>query len=157
MILNELHLTYRLILLNFGTGPSGMKTPYFESINPNGRIPALIDHSVPGIESGNGLGIPVGWHPSDPDSRPEGEERVDADVSADENEKARARRRKGGLVVWESGACITYLARKYDTEYRLWARALEEQSQIETWVSGWRCWKSWGMRTYGIRRVNERG
>ncbi|KAI5807285.1 protein URE2 [Peziza echinospora] len=86
MIMNELGLKYRTVLLDFGTGPTGMNTPYFESINPNARIPALVDHS------------------------------------------------RGGLVVWESGACITYLARKYDVENRLWAPTIEEQSQIETWL-----------------------
>ena len=111
MIMNELGLKYRTVLLDFGTGPSGMNTPYFESINPNARIPALVDHSVPGIPSGNGTGIPQGSHPCDPEEP-----------------------KRGGLVVWESGACITYLVRKYDVENRLWAPTIEEQSQIETWV-----------------------
>ena len=111
MILNELDLTYRTVLLDFGTGQSGMRTTYFESINPNARIPALVDHSVAGILDGNGSGIPEGHHPAEPESP-----------------------KRGGLVVWESGACITYLARKYDKDNRLWAKTIEEQSQIETWV-----------------------
>lgn len=65
-----------------------MKTPDYERINPNGRIPAIVDH-------GN-----------------------------------------DDLTIWESGAIILYLVKKYDTPgYRLWAESVEDQSKIETWVS----------------------
>lgn len=65
-----------------------MKTPDYERINPNGRIPAIVDH-------GN-----------------------------------------NDLIIWESGAIILYLVKKYDTPgYRLWAESVEDQSKIETWVS----------------------
>ncbi|KAA8895617.1 glutathione S-transferase C-terminal-like protein [Sphaerosporella brunnea] len=45
-VLSELGLHYRTIFLDFGAGENGMKTPAYEAINPNGRIPALIDHSA---------------------------------------------------------------------------------------------------------------
>lgn len=65
-----------------------MKTPEYEKINPNGRIPAIVDH-------GN-----------------------------------------NDLTIWESGAIILYLVKKYDTPgYRLWAESVEDQSKIENWVS----------------------
>lgn len=44
-MLSELGLTYRTVMLEFGGGPKGMKTPEYEALNPNGRIPTLIDHS----------------------------------------------------------------------------------------------------------------
>lgn len=85
-ILSELGLFYRTIFLDFGAGPNGMKTPSYESINPNGRIPALIDH-------GN-----------------------------------------NDFTIWESGAIITYLCKKYDTSFSLWAESIEDQTQIEIWL-----------------------
>lgn len=85
-MLSELGLEYRTIFLAFGGGPNGMKTPAYEAINPNGRIPAIVDHS------------------------------------------------NGDFVVWESGAIITYICKKYDSEFKLWGRTIEEQAQIETWL-----------------------
>lgn len=86
-VLSELSLVYHTIYLAFGNGVNGMKTPDYEKLNPNGRIPALVDH-------GN-----------------------------------------NDLVVWESGAIILYLVKKYDKQFKLWAQTLEEQASIETWVS----------------------
>lgn len=86
-VLSELSLVYHTIYLVFGNGVNGMKTPDYEKLNPNGRIPALVDH-------GN-----------------------------------------NDLVVWESGAIILYLVKKYDKQFKLWAKTLEEQASIETWVS----------------------
>jgi len=111
LLLNELGLHYEYHDLEFLS--AGMKTPYYESINPNGRIPALIDHSVPGIAEGNGLGIPVEPLPG-------------KELSASE--------KKGGLVIWESGAILMYLGRKYDLAGKLWPRTLEEESQVMTWL-----------------------
>ncbi|KAL7274125.1 Transcriptional regulator ure2 [Rhizina undulata] len=85
-VLSELGLTYRTILLEFGSGPGGMKTAEYESINPNGRIPSIVDHG------------------------------------------------SGDLIVWESGAIITYVCKKYDKEYKLWAESYEDQAKIETWL-----------------------
>ncbi|RPA91794.1 glutathione S-transferase C-terminal-like protein [Choiromyces venosus 120613-1] len=84
--LSELGLTYRTIFLEFGNDQNGMKTSEFERVNPNGRIPALVDHSA------------------------------------------------NDLTIWESGAILLYLVKKYDTTYRLWARTLEDQALIETWL-----------------------
>lgn len=85
-MLCELGLTYRTVLKDFGNGPNGMKTPDYEAINPNGRIPALVDHA------------------------------------------------HNDYTLWESGAIILYLMRRYDTEFRLWSPDLEDQSRIETWL-----------------------
>lgn len=97
-MLSELSLTYRLVQLEFGSGSNGMKTPEYQNINPNGRIPAIVDH-------GN-----------------------------------------NDLTIWESGAIILYLVKKYDTpSYRLWAESAEDQSAIETWVCPLFCFFSVGV------------
>ena len=41
-VLNELNLTYETVFLQFDKGEH--KAPEFTKYNPNGRIPALIDH-----------------------------------------------------------------------------------------------------------------
>ncbi|KAK9453296.1 glutathione S-transferase [Dipodascopsis uninucleata] len=84
-VLCELGLEYETIFKEFGDGENGMKTPEFEAINPNGRIPALVDHS--------------------------------------NNE----------LTIWESGAIILYLVKKYDPEHKLYPATLEEQALVDTW------------------------
>ncbi|KAH3662525.1 hypothetical protein OGAPHI_005777 [Ogataea philodendri] len=43
IILSELELNYSTILLDFNKGEQ--RTPEFLAINPNGRVPALIDHT----------------------------------------------------------------------------------------------------------------
>lgn len=41
----ELGVTYKLVHKDFGDGPNGIKSPDFLKINPNGRVPALVDHT----------------------------------------------------------------------------------------------------------------
>ncbi|KAK9479726.1 glutathione S-transferase [Lipomyces japonicus] len=84
-VLSELGLEYETIFKEFGDGENGMKTPEFEKINPNGRIPALVDHS------------------------------------------------NNDLIIWESGAIILYLVKKYDTEHLLYPASIEEQAIVDTW------------------------
>ncbi|KAK9463304.1 glutathione S-transferase [Lipomyces oligophaga] len=84
-VLCELGLEYETIMKDFGDVENGMKTPEFEAINPNGRIPVLIDHSA------------------------------------------------GDLIIWESGAIILYLVKKYDPEHKLYPASLEEQALVDTW------------------------
>lgn len=86
-VLCELGLHFRTIFLEFGTGENGIKSLAFEAINPNGRIPALVDHSA------------------------------------------------NDLAVWESTAIITYIAKKHDTEFKVWAQSFEDQALIETWLA----------------------
>ncbi|GJJ09219.1 hypothetical protein Clacol_003441 [Clathrus columnatus] len=45
ILLEELGVSYNLIKKEFGDGPDGVKHPDFLAINPNGRVPALIDHT----------------------------------------------------------------------------------------------------------------
>jgi len=45
--LEELELPYEVRALDFGSGDQ--KTPEFLKINPNGRIPAIIDHDLGGL------------------------------------------------------------------------------------------------------------
>ncbi|CCX08378.1 glutathione S-transferase C-terminal-like protein [Pyronema domesticum] len=85
-LLSELGLTYKTVFLDFGNGPNGMKTPFFENLNPNGRIPAIVDHA------------------------------------------------NGDFVLWESIAIILYILKKYDTEYKFWAKSIEDQALIEQWM-----------------------
>lgn len=47
MILNELNVNYKTIMVDvFGTGEGMNKDEYISKINPNGRIPAIVDHSA---------------------------------------------------------------------------------------------------------------
>ncbi|KAK9469997.1 glutathione S-transferase [Dipodascopsis tothii] len=84
-VLCELGLEYETVMKEFGDGENGMKTPEFEAINPNGRIPALVDHS------------------------------------------------NGDLTLWESGAIILYLVKKYDPEHKLYPADISEQAIVDTW------------------------
>ncbi|GME83362.1 unnamed protein product [Ambrosiozyma monospora] len=45
VVLSELGFNYNTILLDFNKGEQ--RTPEFLTINPNGRVPALIDHTNP--------------------------------------------------------------------------------------------------------------
>ncbi|KAK9469112.1 glutathione S-transferase [Lipomyces arxii] len=84
-VLCELGLEYNTVMMEFGDGENGVKGPEFLKINPNGRIPALIDHSA------------------------------------------------NDLIIWESGAIIYYLIKKYDTEHKLYPASPEEQALVDTW------------------------
>ncbi|KAK9323291.1 glutathione S-transferase [Lipomyces orientalis] len=84
-VLCELGLEFQTVMKEFGSVENGMKTPEFEKINPNGRIPALVDHS------------------------------------------------NNDLIIWESGAIILYLVKKYDPEHKLYPASLEEQALVDTW------------------------
>ncbi|KAK0519456.1 hypothetical protein OC834_007373 [Tilletia horrida] len=44
LFLEWLGLSYELVPLTFDDGESGVKGPKFLAINPNGRMPALVDH-----------------------------------------------------------------------------------------------------------------
>jgi len=45
IFLEELGVEYAVVSKEFGDGPQGVKNPEFLKMNPNGRIPAIIDHS----------------------------------------------------------------------------------------------------------------
>lgn len=46
MVLNELGVSYETIMVDvFGTGEGMKKDEYVTTVNPNGRIPAIVDHS----------------------------------------------------------------------------------------------------------------
>ncbi|KIJ47616.1 hypothetical protein M422DRAFT_163742 [Sphaerobolus stellatus SS14] len=45
ILLEELEVEYRTITKEFGDGPNGLKGEDYLKINPNGRLPALIDHT----------------------------------------------------------------------------------------------------------------
>lgn len=87
MVLSELGLQYNTIFLDFGNGEH--RAPEFVSVNPNARVPALIDHGL------------------------------------------------DNLGLWESGAILLHLVKKYYKETGeplLWADNLSDQSQIDAWL-----------------------
>lgn len=45
ILLEELGVSYNLVKREFGDGPIGVKNPEFLAINPNGRVPAIVDHT----------------------------------------------------------------------------------------------------------------
>ncbi|TIA94369.1 hypothetical protein E3P81_00118 [Wallemia ichthyophaga] len=88
--LEELGFTHRadyiIHNLEFGDHPQrGVKGEFFLRINPNGRVPALVDH------------------------------------------------RNNHLVVWESGAILQYLARRYGQEQYM-GKDLNEQAAVTQWL-----------------------
>ncbi|KAK9469998.1 glutathione S-transferase [Dipodascopsis tothii] len=85
-VLCELGLEYETVMMAFDESEDGVKGPKYLAINPNGRIPALIDHS------------------------------------------------NNDLTVWESGAIILYLVKKYDTEHKLYPADVSEQAIVDTWL-----------------------
>ncbi|CAD6928631.1 unnamed protein product [Tilletia controversa] len=87
LLLEWLNLSYKVEPLVFGDGPKGIKNPEFLAINPNGRVPALVDHS------------------------------------------------NNDFTVWESGACLIYLADKYDQEGRFYGRNAEERALTAQWLT----------------------
>ncbi|KAK7208334.1 glutathione S-transferase C-terminal-like protein [Myxozyma melibiosi] len=84
-VLCMLGLEFETVMKDFGDAENGVKHPDFLKINPNGRIPALVDHT------------------------------------ADD------------LVIWESGAIIMYLVKKFDKEHKLYPEGLKEQALVDTW------------------------
>jgi glutathione S-transferase/GST-like protein len=80
--LEELALAYEVRKLDLYRGEQ--KEPWFLAINPNGRVPALVDHDV-----------------------------------------------HGGFAVFESGACLLYLARKTG---RLMPTDPQGMSRVEQWL-----------------------
>lgn len=49
MVLNVLGVTYDTVMVDvFGTGEGMAKDAYVASVNPNGRIPAIVDHTANG-------------------------------------------------------------------------------------------------------------
>ncbi|KAK0544952.1 hypothetical protein OC846_005861 [Tilletia horrida] len=88
LALEYLGLSYELVPLVFGDNPeNGVKSAKFLAINPNGRVPALVDH-------GN-----------------------------------------NNFTVWESGACLIYLAEKYDSEGKLYGKTPEERAITAQWLT----------------------
>jgi len=82
ILLEELKIDYTVKKIPFG--PEGVKGPEFTKLNPNGRVPAIVDH--------------------------------------DNND----------FVVWESGACLTYLAEKYGPQYI--GKTPEERAEVMQWL-----------------------
>ncbi|CAD6890571.1 unnamed protein product [Tilletia controversa] len=87
LLLEWLNLSYEIVPRVFGDGPNGVKAPDFLALNPNGRVPALVDH-------GN-----------------------------------------NDFTVWESGACLIYLADKYDQEGRFYGKTAEERALTAQWLT----------------------
>jgi glutathione S-transferase len=85
MLLQELGIEYENKFLDIENGEH--KQPDFLKYNPNGRIPAIIDH------------------------------------------------KNNDHVVWESGAILYYLAKKYDTEHKFLPAKLEDETDVLTWVA----------------------
>ncbi|KAL9937223.1 hypothetical protein V8E36_003632 [Tilletia maclaganii] len=87
LFLEFLNLSYEVIPLVFGDGENGVKNPKFLALNPNGRVPALVDH-------GN-----------------------------------------NDYTVWESGACLIYLAEKYDPSGQFYGKTPEEKGHVSQWLT----------------------
>ncbi|KAE8213020.1 hypothetical protein CF327_g3412 [Tilletia walkeri] len=87
LLLEWLNLSYEIVPLVFGDGENGVKNPKFLALNPNGRVPALVDH-------GN-----------------------------------------NDFTVWESGACLIYLADRYDKEGSFYGKTPEERALTAQWLT----------------------
>jgi len=85
ILLQELNIPYEKVfkeLHDLRDGPNGVKHPDYLAINPNGRVPAIIDPN------------------------------------------------NGDLKVWESGAILQYLQKKYDHEHKLAGKNDQEEADI---------------------------
>jgi glutathione S-transferase len=85
ILLEELGISYEHKFLDFQSQEH--KKPPFTDINPNGRVPAIVDH------------------------------------------------KNNDYKVWESGAILYYLAKKYDTEHKFLPANLEDEVQVLEWVA----------------------
>ena len=110
MVLEELGLTYESVYLDFSKKQH--KAPEFTKYNPNGRIPALIDHQN---------GDFVIWCVAPPPRRVRSKR-----VSADDDRAPRAHR--------ESAAIMLYLVDKYDTEHKVSVADANDKFQQLQWL-----------------------
>jgi len=87
ILLEELNIPYEKVfkeLHDLKDGPNGVKHPDYLAINPNGRVPAIIDPN------------------------------------------------NNNVKVWESGAILQYLQKKYDTDNRLGGKNAQEEADINS-------------------------
>jgi glutathione S-transferase len=82
IFLHELNVPYETKFLEFGTAENGVKSAAYLKINPNGRVPAIVDPN------------------------------------------------NDGVVVWESGAILLYLQKRYDTENKFGAKTAQDEADI---------------------------
>lgn len=86
ILLERLGKAYDIVPLDFSDdAKNGVKGAEFLKLNPNGRVPALVDHT------------------------------------------------NGDFTVWESGAILYYLARKYDSTYL--GKTPEEEAVTMQWLT----------------------
>lgn len=106
IVLSELNYSYRTIHLDFNKNDH--RLPQFLQLNPNGRVPALIDHTA---------NEPTGAAP---------------------NKSMEKFNKSSNISLWESGSIIVYLVNKKLKDENIcpliWSDNLIEQSQILSWL-----------------------
>ncbi|ONH75166.1 Protein URE2 [Pichia kudriavzevii] len=128
IVLSELGYSYQTIHLDFNKNDH--RLPQFLQLNPNGRVPALIDHT------NNTSNNPTSTSTST--STP-----IPPSTSLSSSVKIRNTNNPilsspNNISLWESGSIITYLVNKKKIDENIcpsiWSDNLVEQSQILSWL-----------------------
>jgi glutathione S-transferase len=134
IVLSELNYSYRTIHLDFNKNDH--RLPQFLQLNPNGRVPVLIDHTallpVPPTSSTLTTSTTNAFASSIP-------RHLQRNLSNTPlNKQSQFRQVPGNVSLWESGSIITYLCNKKLKEENecpaIWSDNLIEQSQILSWL-----------------------
>lgn len=128
IVLSELNYQYRTIHLDFNKNDH--RLPQFLQLNPNGRVPVLIDNSIKDNINRNSRNGNTGHNNNGNNNN--------NNSNNSNNNNNNNNNSNNSIALWESGSIITYLVNKKLKEDnncpQIWSEDLIEQSQILSWL-----------------------